>query len=687
VNAFDDAQLAAELKRHFGFSSFRAGQLEVIRSVLEGQPTLAVMPTGGGKSLCYQLPAMLLPGIAVVVSPLIALMKDQVDALEARGIPATFVNSSLAERERQDRSAAIAAGTYKLVFLAPERFRSPRFLAVLKRTPISLFAVDEAHCISQWGHDFRPDYARLGEARALLQAPRTLALTATATPDVRRQICEALRLENPRVFVAALDRPNLMLEVAKVRGRREKVSHLLELAREGSGIAYVATRREAERIAGELGANGVRSLCYHAGMSDAERRATQEAFLQSHDTVVVATSAFGMGVDKPDVRFIAHVEIPRSIEAYYQEIGRAGRDGAPAIARLLFNHGDVFLQQRMIVSSCPDEILLRDLWRHLSHARATPDAPASLAALCGARESQAAAAIRLLEEAGHLERIAPNRKRLVIELLRPLAMETLDPRARAQRAVAGALGRLLPRSGGEEAEVDLDELAAASELSPDAARRALIALESSGALFFRQMQAERQLRVVDPGLPPERLRVDLRQVLWQKQHALGLLRQMTRYAYARSCRRQMLLRHFGETAAGTCAGCDNCREHPVRARPPRRAGAPGSREASFSMFASGLSVEQVADERGLSAETVRRHLAEAITEGRRFDVLRVVSAGRTAMILEAIRTAPPFLEAIKQALPPDFLFGEIIVVLAARRAGLIDGTFRPDSEAGAGAST
>ena len=262
------------LRERFGFDRFRAHQREVIASVLEGRPTLAVMPTGAGKSLCYQLPALVLPGVTLVLSPLVALMKDQVDSLTARGIPATFVNSTLSERERRERARAMEAGAYRLVFLAPERFRSPRFVEVLARTPIALFAVDEAHCISQWGHDFRPEYARVGEFRRWLGDPRTLALTATATPEVRRDVCSSLRLESPAVFVASFDRPNLFLEVAPVRTRKDRLQHLAALVAEGGcGIVYSATRRGAERLAKALAATGARALCYHAGLSDAERRA------------------------------------------------------------------------------------------------------------------------------------------------------------------------------------------------------------------------------------------------------------------------------------------------------------------------------------------------------------------------------------------------------------------------------
>jgi ATP-dependent DNA helicase RecQ len=667
VSAPDDAALDAALARHFGFGGFRKGQREVIRSVLEGRPTLALMPTGAGKSLCYQLPALLLPGVTLVVSPLIALMKDQVDALLAKGIAATFINSTLGERERQVRSAAMASGAFKLVYLAPERFRSPRFFAVLRRTPISLFAVDEAHCISQWGHDFRPDYARLGEVRESLQVPRTLALTATATAEVRRDICRALRLESPALFAAGFDRPNLFLEVIAVRSHRDKVEQAAALALgAGSGVVYAATRKAAERMAGELGARGLRVLCYHAGLSELERRGAHEAFMDGRDTVVVATNAFGLGVDKADIRFVIHADCPRSLEAYYQEIGRAGRDGEPATARLLFNHGDVFLQERMIRGGRPDEVLLRDLWRHARRASAFDGTAPQLAAALGVRQAQVAAAVRLLEEAGRLERVPAQGVSVRVDLLEPRA--ALSPRAHAQRAVLGALASALgPAQSGE---VRLEALAASAGLSTDAVRRALAALEAGGVLFYQLPPSAHLLKAIGDELEGERLEQAIGRAKWREQHELDLLRQMTRFAYARSCRRQVLLRHFGEQPREPCGRCDNCARRASRQRSRRP--PPGScdtRFASFALFEDGLSVEQVATERGLSAETVRGHLADLIDEGKPIDVDRVVAPARVALILEAAAAAPPFLDAIKRALPPDFLFGEIRVVLAARRSG------------------
>jgi ATP-dependent DNA helicase RecQ len=327
------------LHKHFGFDCFRAGQSEVISAILAGKDAVVVMPTGSGKSLCYQLPALMLEGATLVVSPLIALMKDQVDALQARNLPATFINSSIDPGQQRSRIDALRRGEFKLVYIAPERFRSGRFVDALQQVRISLFAVDEAHCISTWGHDFRPDYLRLKSVIQTLKGVQTLALTATATPCVRSDIIQQLGLEQPPTFVSGFDRPNLSIEVIHTERERQKIAHIKRLARthEGSGIIYTATRKAVEQVALRLQEHGLQVVAYHAGLGDAARVRAQEEFMSGRAQMIVATNAFGMGIDKPDIRFVAHYQMPGSIEAYYQEIGRAGRDGLPSTCLLLFN--------------------------------------------------------------------------------------------------------------------------------------------------------------------------------------------------------------------------------------------------------------------------------------------------------------------------------------------------------------
>jgi ATP-dependent DNA helicase RecQ len=342
------------LEKYFGFREFLDAQEEVITAITGGADALVVMPTGGGKSLCYQLPALLLEGTTVVVSPLIALMKDQVDALQRRGISATLINSSLTPSEQQERIRALARGEFKLVYIAPERFRSRSFLEALGQSTIALFAVDEAHCLSMWGHDFRPDYFRLDQVLETLGRPQVAAFTATATPEVRRDILTHLRLREPREFVAGFARPNLKLLITHVANEPQKYERLNALIRENkTGIVYCSTRKRVEAVAETLKLAKISSILYHGGMNDEEREQAQNEFMQGRRDIVVATNAFGMGIDRADIRFVVHFDVPGSVEAYYQEAGRAGRDGEAATCELLFNHADTRVQEFFIEGSNP----------------------------------------------------------------------------------------------------------------------------------------------------------------------------------------------------------------------------------------------------------------------------------------------------------------------------------------------
>lgn len=358
------------LKTYFALEQFRAPQQEIIGSVLAGKDTLVVMPTGGGKSLCYQLPAMILPGVTLVVSPLIALMKDQVDTLCAKGLPAGLINSMQSAEEQRNTLQAIRQRELKLVYVAPERFRSQSFLRSLPPEAISLLAIDEAHCLSQWGHDFRPDYMRLGAVRKALGNPPCVALTATATPDVQSDIKNHLELRDPAEFVAGFARPNLSFRILQVGPEKEKYARLQKLLREQrTGIVYCATRKSVENVTGKLKELGEQVICYHGGLSDNERNAAQEAFMSRKVNVVVATNAFGMGIDRADIRFVCHFEMPGSVEAYYQEGGRAGRDGKPAVCEMLFSYADKRIQDFFIEGTNPGRELITQVFDTLRNHR------------------------------------------------------------------------------------------------------------------------------------------------------------------------------------------------------------------------------------------------------------------------------------------------------------------------------
>lgn len=354
------------LERYFGFTSLRPGQDEVVEAVMQGRDALAIMPTGGGKSLCYQLPALCRGGVTIVVSPLIALMKDQVDALVARGIPAAAINSSLGADEYRQVMADFRAGTLRLVYVAPERFGQEGFMNTLSRMPVSLLAIDEAHCLSQWGHDFRPDYLRLGRVREALGCPQTIALTATATQFVREDILRTLQLREPAVIVSGFGRENLDFAITHCDSHRAKYDRIRRIMQKWkTGIVYCSTRKNVMRVYDEIRDAGLRVVAYHAGMTDEEREFSQNDFISGRADVVVATNAFGMGIDRADVRFVVHFEIPGSVEAYYQEAGRAGRDGEPAVCELLFNHVDLKTQEFFFEGSNPPLLLIRSLYHML----------------------------------------------------------------------------------------------------------------------------------------------------------------------------------------------------------------------------------------------------------------------------------------------------------------------------------
>lgn len=565
-----DEQLHETLRQRFGHPAFRPGQEEIIRSVLDGRPTLAVMPTGAGKSLCYQLPALLLPGVTLVVSPLLALMQDQVEQLHRRGVEAVFVNSAQAESERASTEREIASGRHRLVFVAPERFRSASFLRALAAVKIDLLAVDEAHCVSEWGHSFRPDYEKLGEVLDTLHPPRIVALTATASPDVRADIVRALRMRNPEVRVAGFDRPNIHIEVHRLSTEAEKRDSLLVAVRTATpAIVYTATRRQAADLARHLVQNGVRARPYHAGLEADERRSTQESFSNGTIDVVTATNAFGLGVDKSDVRIVVHTEIPRSLEAYYQEIGRAGRDGAPAIGALFFAGKDIFLQKHLLELSNPSPHAVTLLFERARLARrplSREELSASLPGGLGRNEPLAA--LGFLEGLGLLERRqAPG----------PLKLQLLGKVSAAGESAKSALARLLGTRRGELAEEDAARALGAKD------RRELNAL-------LADLEAQGELKRLPTtgrsvyGLAKDAVLSDehLRRLRVRTMREHSRLQQMIGLAQQTSCRRRALLKALGDASdRRTCDACDVCAGHrlsPVRSR--LAAAREGSRAAA-----------------------------------------------------------------------------------------------------------
>ena len=717
-------ELHAALARHFGYDRFRPGQEAIVRSVLSGRPTIAILPTGGGKSLCYQLPAMLLEGTTVVASPLVALMKDQVDALSARGIPATFVNSSLPESERQERQARIREGAYRLVYVAPERFRSSSFREAAAQVRVPLFAIDEAHCISSWGHDFRPDYLRLSEARGHLRAERVLALTATATPEVRKDIARALGLDDPQVFVAGFDRPNLFVEVARASGDAEKIGRILALARQGGpGLVYAATRRNVEKVVLALRAHGVDAFGYHAGMDDAERTEAQDRFLRGEARVVVATNAFGMGVDKPDIRFVAHFDVPRSIEAYYQEIGRAGRDGAPSLALLLFNFADVMLQKRIIEGSRPREDVVRSVW---AAARVFQECSTShVAAAAGVHPADAQSALKLLETAGHLSRHGQDFSVRTPDVEEPsIDFELAAARVAHERQMLDRMLRLADTSGCRRRSV-LQYFG-----DPDAPRSCSACDSCTGprAPAAEEVTLRRGRSKVRPAAPAE-LPADMDQGVFAALRALrtelaregkvppyvvfhdAMLRELAR-ALPHDERSFLAVKgagpnrwqRYGErvlaittpaarlraevplATAGSAPGFEQTpmvREHAAQlplairetprsdAPPPiggprERPAPPAQLETVWRLCASGATLAQIAERTRLSSADVARRLCELRQAGRVLDVARLLGPERVDTIRAAARGANGDLAAVRRRLPFLAPLAEIRLAVEAR---------------------
>lgn len=405
------ALLQQTLQQYFGFDALRPGQDEIVEAIMDGRDALAIMPTGGGKSLCYQLPALCREGVTIVVSPLIALMKDQVDALQARGIPAAAINSSLGADEYRQVMNALRYGELKIVYVAPERFGQEGFMNTLRGLTVSLLAIDEAHCLSQWGHDFRPDYLRLGRVREQLGFPQTVALTATATAPVREDILTTLQLREPAVIISGFGRDNLDFRITHCENRAAKYERIRKVAaRWHQGIIYCSTRKSVMQVYEELSKYHLNAVAYHAGMTDEEREFSQNAFISKRADVVVATNAFGMGIDRADVRFVIHFDIPGSVEAYYQEAGRAGRDGENSVCELLFNHVDLKTQEFFFEGANPPVSTVRALY-HILQAKADPQThcvemtvDAMAEALSGINPMSVGTALSCLIHAGAVQR-------------------------------------------------------------------------------------------------------------------------------------------------------------------------------------------------------------------------------------------------------------------------------------------
>ena len=584
----------------FGFPGFRAGQREIIEHVVEGRDALVVMPTGAGKSLCYQVPALARGGLTIVVSPLIALMKDQVDALVEKGVRATFLNSSLSRGEYEARQEAVRRGEIELLYVAPERF-SPGFMSYLASVDVRLLAVDEAHCLSQWGHDFRPDYLRLGRVRDELGNPPTIALTATATPEVQEDIVRTLHLQTGRVFVRGFDRENLILEVVNVSGKRHKYALLPELVQPGPALVYAATRKRVEEATRALRDAGVRAGFYHAGLPKDERTRIQEDFMAGALPVVVATNAFGMGIDKRDIRCIVHVDLPGTVEAYYQEIGRAGRDGRTSRAVLLWHKSDRNIQQFFIDNSHPPADWVHALYDWLVDRQENPvyatveEMGDGLPPDAGPRS--ASACLYQLQREGMVRRIAPSdRPAEVVLSMQPPADAPSGHRGRVWTELLGRGVR-----PGDRLVFGLEDWRRDLQLSRDQLTAALRGLEDRGYLIFRPADRRGGVELRRPGEP---LTLDENALRERRSQEYAKLDKMIAYTGA-GCRRRYIIEYFGEQAPWeSCGTCDRCREGVAieGPRPP----SPAEEEVCRMLLATVARMDQHVGKQGWSIDLIAR---------------------------------------------------------------------------------
>jgi ATP-dependent DNA helicase RecQ len=575
------------LRERFGLSSFRPGQREVLRALGEHGAALAVFPTGAGKSLCYQLPALQQEGITLVVSPLVSLMKDQIDALGRRGIAAARLDSSLSSAEVEEVTQRLAAGSLKLLYVAPERFNNERFLALLERTSIALFAVDEAHCISEWGHNFRPDYLKLAEISRQVGAKRVLGLTATATPEVVRDICAAFRIPSTCAIVTGFYRPNLtMLTTPTTAAARDAL--LLQRLRErapGPTIVYVTLQKTAERVAEELRRSGLEARAYHAGMEPEQRSAAQEWWMTSPAGIVVATIAFGMGIDNASVRYVYHYNLPKSLESYSQEIGRAGRDGAPSTVEMLACPDDLPTLENFAYGDTPTPAALKGLIVELLEAGESFHV--SLAELSGRHDIRPLVlrtALTYLELLGVFRQGTPF---YAAYELRPL-LDPAEIAAKFEGERARFVGSVFAAAKKGRLWYALDPGKVAEGLGETRERvvRALEYLQQQGWAEVRVSDVRQRYRRLRTGDDPDALAGELAHRFETRERGeIDRLRKTLALVTHDGCQVNALVGYFGEVRSEPCGHCSHCltgRSQQLPASAPRPA-LPGGLDVAAVM--------------------------------------------------------------------------------------------------------
>ncbi|MGI8926934.1 MAG: RecQ family ATP-dependent DNA helicase [Tepidiformaceae bacterium] len=665
------------LRDTFGFGEFRPGQPEIIAAVLAGRDTLAVMPTGGGKSVCYQIPALLdEAGLTLVVSPLLALMKDQVDGLRQAGVRAAAINSMVPAGEQAELRRDIVTGALRLLYVAPERFGDGAFMAALRATKVSLLAVDEAHCISQWGHDFRPSYRDLGGVRAAIGNPPIVALTATADPRVREDIVERLKLVDPVVHVAGFDRPNLRFEVVRVRNQGEKagaIAEKLRTLRDESAIIYCATRKKVEDLTDFLQRARLRAARYHAGMEDDDRRRIQDAFARDSLRVIVATNAFGMGIDKPDVRTVLHHDMPDSLESYYQEAGRAGRDGAPAECTLYYTPRDRNVRELFINLSHPEPAIVLRVYRdlvagaggrtHIRELMSSDDEPGINAAVAALVESGLAS--RQGQMAWALRPDAEDEIDLAaLEAHREHAYGKLDALQRYAESVTCLRARILDYFG------DAHHEAACGNCGPCVAppTEQASAVDEEEDRLFNALRAVRRRLAEEANVPPYVIFPDT------TLHEMARRRPRNRVELLSvSGVGQVKYERYGEAFLAVTKSAAPTRDVAQPAVPPPRvphrdrggAPVPETIRRTWDLHRQGLSIDQIAEQRGFTRSTIANHFAEMVRRGEISDISVWVDTATLARVRKAAGSGPVgALAPLREALGDGVSFEQLHIARA-----------------------